>query len=113
ILIHLHYITFDYQSIVNIAKQQTDLKDEWTHYRIAKAYEHLGQLDPALTWMGLIQETSPNNTDFMLQYASMLIKNKSYSKAEKILTNILKEYTKNAEALALMGIINLNKQNLS
>jgi predicted CXXCH cytochrome family protein len=112
-MVHLKYIQQDYIQIINLVKNYNDLKDEWSNYRVAKAYESKGDYENALRWMSLLMKESHSNIDFLIQYASILIKVNSINKAEKLLLSSLQLNTKNADAYALLGLIALKNNQLS
>lgn len=109
ILIHLYYINNQYQNLVNLVDKLKNKYSAWSAYRIAKSFEHLGKNDDASVWYENALELQKNNIDFLLQYASHLVKLKNYRKSEIILNNLMSLYTKSADAWAVMGLVKMGK----
>lgn len=112
ILIHLHYINSDYAKLIELADDLT-APDAWSAYRIGKAYERLKRYDEADVWMDKAIALQPKNLDFLLQKASMLVKNSQFKKAQPVVEKYLKLYSKSAEAWALMGLVQMNSNSPS
>ncbi len=112
-LIHLYYITSDYQKMIKLVEKYDDLKDDWSNYRIAKAYENTQNIEKAIYWMSLVAEHAPSHIDFQIQYAQLLIKNESYQQADQLLDKAITMYSKNPESYAFKGIIALKNSQFS
>lgn len=106
ILIHLHYINNDYKKAVSYSDIISQ-PDAWTAYRLAKSYERLNDFTQSAAWYDKALDAQSNNLDFMLQYASMLIKNQQFRTAQPLVEKHLKQHAKSAEAWALMGLIQM------
>jgi tetratricopeptide (TPR) repeat protein len=106
-LVHLYYITREYARILDLAREQDGDLDVWTCYRVAKAFEHTGNMQATLEWFDKVLAKEPGNLDFLLQYSVVLIREKQYRRAEELLNKLNKLYSKNAEAWAYLGMIKL------
>lgn len=104
ILIHLSYLNEEYARITEYSSQAAGIKDPWTLYRIAKAFEHQNRLNTAREWFEKAIESQNLNIDFQVQYAYLLIRLNEFKKAEAVLKEVLKMTGKNAEAWACLGL---------
>ncbi|MEZ4805130.1 MAG: tetratricopeptide repeat protein [Bacteroidia bacterium] len=111
-LIHLYYISGEYKKILEIQSNYRGEVDAWTNYRIANAYQNLGQLEQANTFFAEALRMEPQNLDFILQYAVLLIKQDQWIKAEKQLNAYNTLYSKTAETWAYLGLAAMKKNEL-
>jgi hypothetical protein len=113
VLIHLHYVNQAFDKIIDLSKPYSDFKDAWTNYRVAKSFENKGDNENAYKWMSLIEQSEPENIEFMSQYASLLIKLNQFKKAKLVLERIIKLNPKLPNPQALMGVVYLNMNELA
>ncbi len=109
VLIHLYYINAQYALLVKLAENIHDNFSAWTAYRIAKSYEILNQNDKASSWYEMALEKQNRNIDFLLQYATHLVKIKNYKKAEIYVQTLINLYAESAEAWSVKGLIHMSK----
>ncbi len=107
ILIHLYYINSQFDEIKNSANLYNG-NDAWTFYRIAKAYERLNDAPNAELWFDKAVNKEPLNLDFLLQKGNLLIKTKQFRKAETVLNQYIKLYSKNSDVWAYFGLVYMN-----
>jgi hypothetical protein len=112
-LIHLHYMSGDYDGIVDLSNNYSGDLDAWSNYRIAKAFEKLNNLNKAESFLAKAVEQNSKSLDFILQYAVLEIKLNKWKQAESLLLNYNKLYSKSAEAWAYIGLVKLKENKLS
>ena len=106
ILVHLHYINADFKKVTDVA-DKVEQPDAWTAYRIAKSFERLNRYSDAEIWFDKALALQSTNLDFILQKANLLVKSSQFKKAQPVIENYLKLYSKSAEAWALMGLVQM------
>jgi hypothetical protein len=109
-LIHLFYISQDYNKIIELSKKIRGNEDAWCNYRIAKAFERLSKNSEALLWFDRAIQLQNKNLDFVLQYSLLLIKMNDLNKAKEMLLYINGLYSKNEEVWAALGLIYMKQQ---
>ena len=100
LLVHLYYLKNDLQNITALAsKYHTDAskqhsydnKDAWTFYRIADAYDRLGNIKTAHMYYMLAKDLAPHNPEFLNKFAGSLYKQNEKEEAQKMYRKIIEE----------------------
>jgi len=112
-LIHLYYMSGEYNAILNLVNNYSEELDAWSNYRIAKAFEKLNNLNKAESFLAKAVEQNSKSLDFILQYAVLEIKLNKWKQAESLLLNYNKLFSKSSESWAYIGLIKLKENKLS
>ncbi len=83
--IHYYFLKRDWKGIINNAKMANSSLNEWTFYRIAKAYDAVDDLPKALNYYKMAFDRKPKDLDIGVEYANALIRAKQINKAKEIL----------------------------
>lgn len=83
--IHYYFLKRDWEGVINHAKLVNSSLNEWTNYRIAKAYDAVNDLSKALGYYKNSVRLKPKDLDFGAEYANALIRAKQINKAKEIL----------------------------
>jgi len=88
--IHYYWLKRDWQGIIKHAKLIDTPRNEWSNYRIAKAFDSENDIKTALNYYQKTLEFKPKDLDFVAEYANALIRSKQINKAKNILEKQLK-----------------------
>lgn len=88
--IHYYWLKRDWQGIIKHAKLLNTPNNEWTNYRIAKAFDAANELPKALNYYQKALELKPKDLDFGAEFANALIRSLQLKRAKVILDQQLK-----------------------
>ncbi|MDA8896271.1 multiheme c-type cytochrome [Bacteroidia bacterium] len=84
--IHYHYAHAQWSSIIVLGVDlDRDNMDVWTAYRIAKAFDRVGQLPKSIVFYKKAYDLLNLDDQFVSEYANALIRNTEFKKAKSIL----------------------------
>ena len=113
--IRVHFLLQHYDRAVGYAKiqQPTEMRDAWTAYRVGESYSRLGKPALAETWLRQAVKLMPLALDFQVKLGDVLTDLKKYPEAEQTLQYVLAEDPKKTAALASVGYLYMQQNNLA
>ncbi|HNU33894.1 MAG TPA: tetratricopeptide repeat protein [Bacteroidia bacterium] len=123
-LIQLYFLRKDYAAVIGIAEQIKNIEDvlntksysntdAWACYRIAEAYEKMGNMIKAIIFYRKATMLAPFQLDFLNKYATALSITGNNKDAKLVYERIISENPKNHTALCNLGFLYLSVEHNS
>jgi len=103
--IYYHYTSNEFTAITLLAGkiQEDSVKDGWTYYRVAKAFENTHNPKTAIQWMDRAVKLKSTFSPFWDALISLEIDTRQYAKAQQSLYNVLELDSRDDVAMGLQA----------